>query len=208
MRRSLNRLFVVSSFPILALVVASCSGTHGRTATADTNDLGSVFDAHVKHEFVEHDLDATMRTMTPQPDLLHLPTLAGGRGVDQVRGFYGTYFVGKWPADTKVEQVSRTVGHDQVVDELLVSFTHDIRLDFMLPGIPPTGKHVEMPVVVVMKFAGGKIAYEHIYWDQASLLVQVGLLDPKLLPAIGMEQAKALRDPSFPLNPFLTLPKP
>ena len=208
MRRSLNRLFIISSVPILLLAAASCSGTHGRTATADTNDLGSVFDAHVKHEFVEHDVDATMRTMTPQPDLLHLPTLAGGRGVDQVRGFYGTYFVGKWPADTKVEQVSRTVGREQVVDELLVSFTHDIRLDFMLPGIPPTGKHVEMPVVVVMKFAGGKIAYEHIYWDQASLLVQVGLLDPKLLPAIGVEQAKALRDPSFPLNPFLKLPTP
>jgi len=172
------------------------------------NDLGSVFDAHVKHEFVEHDVDATMRTMTAQPDLLHLPTLAGGRGFDQVRSFYGTYFVGKWPADTKVEPVSRTVGQDQVVDELLVSFTHDIRLDFMLPGVPPTGKHVEMPVVVVMKFSGGKIAYEHIYWDQASLLVQVGLLDPKLLPSIGVEQAKALRDPSFPLNPFLKLPKP
>lgn len=208
MRRSLDRLLIVSIVPILLLAATSCSGTHGRTATADTNDLGSVFDAHVKHEFVEHDVDATMRTMTPNPDLLHLPTLAGGRGVDQVRGFYGTYFVGKWPADTKVEPVSRTVGREQVVDELLVSFTHDIRLDFMLPGIPPTGKHVEMPVVVVMKFSGGKIAYEHIYWDQASLLVQIGLLDAKLLPAIGVEQAKALRDPSFPLNPFLTLPKP
>ncbi|TAJ09804.1 MAG: nuclear transport factor 2 family protein [Nitrospirae bacterium] len=208
MRRSLYRLLIISSVPILLLSAVSCSGTHGRTATADTNDLGSVFDAHVKHEFVEHDVEATMRTMAPQPDLLHLPTLAGGRGVDQVRSFYGTYFVGKWPADTKVEQVSRTVGREQVVDELLVSFTHDIRLDFMLPGIPPTGKRVEMPVVVVMKFADGKIAYEHIYWDQASLLVQVGLLDPKLLPAIGVEQAKALRDPSFPLNPFLKLPTP
>jgi carboxymethylenebutenolidase len=208
MRRSFNRLLVVSLIPILALATAGCSSTQERTATTNTNDLGSVFDAHVKHEFVEHDVDATMRTMTTQPDLLHLPTLAGGRGFDQVRSFYGTYFVGKWPADTKVEPVSRTVGQDQVVDELLVSFTHDIRLDFMLPGVPPTGKHVEMPVVVVMKFSGGKIAYEHIYWDQASLLVQVGLLDPKLLPSIGVEQAKALRDPSFPLNPFLKLPKP
>lgn len=208
MRRSFNRLLAVGVIPILALAAAGCSSTQERTAMTTTNDLGSVFDAHVKHEFVEHDVDATMRTMAQQPDLLHLPTLAGGRGFDQVRSFYGTYFVGKWPADTKVEQVSRTVGQEQVVDELLVSFTHDIRLDFMLPGIPPTGKHVEMPVVVVMKFAGGKIAYEHIYWDQASLLVQVGLLDPNLLPSIGVEQAKALRDPSFPLNPFLSLPTP
>ena len=204
------RQSILTTFSLVLVFIATegCQGTYGRTTVADTNDLGSVFDAHVKHEFVEHDLDATMRTMTAQPDLLHLPTLAGGRGFDQVRSFYGTYFVGKWPADTKVEQVSRTVGQDQVVDELLVSFTHDIRLDFMLPGVPPTGKHVERPVVVVMKFSGGKIAYEHIYWDQASLLVQVGLLDPKLLPSVGVEQAKALRDPSFPLNPFLTLPKP
>ncbi len=208
MSQSFNRLLIVGVIPILALAAAGCGSMQGRTTMSDTHDLGSVFDAHVKHEFVEHDVDATMRTMAPKPDLLHLPTLAGGRGFDQVRSFYGTYFVGKWPADTKVEPVSRTVGRDQVVDELLVSFTHDVRLDFMLPGIPPTGKHVEMPVVVVMKFSGGKIAYEHIYWDQASLLVQVGLLDPKLLPSIGVEQAKALRDPSFPLNPFLKLPTP
>jgi carboxymethylenebutenolidase len=157
-------------------------------------DLGAVFDAHVKHEFVDHDVDATMRTMVTEPYLLHLPTLTGGVGATEVRQFYQRYFVGKWPADTKVVSVSRTVGRDQVVDELILSFTHDVPLEFMLPGVPPTRRQVELPVVVVMRFENGKIAHEHIYWDQASLLVQVGLLDPRRLPAVGSEQAKKLRE--------------
>jgi carboxymethylenebutenolidase len=170
-----------------------------RTDTQST-DLGSVFDAHVTHEFVDHDVDATMRTMVAEPYLLHVPTLTGGAGGTEVRQFYEQYFVGKWPSDTKVSQISRTVGTDQVVDELLLKFTHDVPLAFMLPGVPPTGQYVELAVVVVMKFESGKIAYEHIYWDQASLLVQIGLLDPKTLPVVGAEQARTLLNPSLPLN--------
>ena len=168
-----------------------------------TTDLGSVFDAHVRHEFVDHDVAATMRTMVPEPYLLHVPTLTGGINGAEIRQFYERYFVGKWPADTQVYQVSRTVGTDQVVDELLMRFTHNVPLAFMLPGVPPTGKAVELPVVVVMKFKDGKIVHEHIYWDQASLLVQVGLLDPKTMPAVGVEQARTLLDPSLPLNQMI-----
>lgn len=159
-------------------------------------DLGRVFDSHVQAEFVDRDVDATMKTMIAEPYLLHLPTLTGGVGATEVRRFYERFFVGKWPADTKVVQVSRTIGRDQVVDELIVSFTHDVPLEFSLPGVPPTGKRVELPHVVVMKFEAGKIAHEHIYWDQASLLVQVGLLDPNKVPAIGAAQAKALLERS------------
>jgi len=159
----------------------------------EDSSLGDVFDAHVRHEFVDHDVDATMRTMTAEPYLIHLPTLTGGDGAAEVRRFYEQFFVGKWPADTNVTRISRTIGTDQVVDELILSFTHDVRLDFMLPGIAPTGKRVELPTVVVMKFEQGKIAHEHIYWDQGSLLAQVGLLDPRSLPVIGIEQAVALR---------------
>ena len=155
--------------------------------------LGDVFDAHVRHEFVDKDVDATMQTMVPEPYLLHLPTLTGGDDRASVRRFYEQFFVGHWPVDTHVNQISRTVGTDQVVDELLISFTHDVPLEFMLPGVPPTGKRVDLPVVVVMKFKDGKIAHEHIYWDQGSLLAQAGLLDPKLVPVIGAEQAAALR---------------
>lgn len=154
--------------------------------------LEEVFDAHMKYEFVDHDVDATMRTMVRDPYLINVPTVTGGVGADGVRSFYERYFVGKMPQDTKVTQISRTVGQDQVVDEVILSFTHDIPLDYMLPGIPPTGKFVQLPHVVVVKFKDGKIAHEHIYWDQASLLVQVGLLDPRKLPAVGKEQAERL----------------
>lgn len=164
-------------------------------------DLGAVFDAHVKHEFVDHDVEATMRTMVAEPYVHNVPTLTGGFGYEGVRRFYQDYFVGKMPADTQVTPISRTVGENQVVDELILSFTHDVQLDFMLPGIPPTGKYVELPHVVVMRFEGDKIAHEHIYWDQASLLVQVGLLDPKAVPAVGAEQARRLRELSQQSRP-------
>ena len=62
----------------------------------------------------------------------------------------------------------------------------------MLPGVAPTGRKVLIPTVVVMGFESGKVAYEHIYWDQASVLVQVGLLDPAALPVAGAEQAERL----------------
>ncbi len=169
-------------------------------ADPSATDLGSVFDAHVKHEFVDRDVEATMRTMVEEPFLLHVPTLTGGAGRREVRQFYEQYFVGKWPADTTVSRMSRTVGEEQVVDELLLRFTHDVPLTFMLPGVPPTDKPVELPIVVVMKFENGKIAHEHIYWDQASLLVQVGLLDPRTLPVVGKEQARTLLDTSLSLN--------
>jgi carboxymethylenebutenolidase len=170
-------------------------------------DLGAIFDAHVKHEFVDHDVNATMQTMVQEPYLLHVPTLTGGTGSSDVRRFYERHFVGKWPTDTTVSQISRTEGENQVVDELILRFTHDVSLAFMLPGVPPTGKYVELPVVVVMKFENGKIAHEHIYWDQASLLVQVGLLDLKTLPVVGVDQARALLDRSLPLNTLITAKK-
>jgi len=156
-------------------------------------DLGAIFDKHVKCEFEEHDVDATMRTMIKEPYVHFAPVLTGGIGYNGVYNFYKNDFVGKMPADTNIVHVSRTVGKDQVVDELIVSFTHDIEIKSMLPGIPPTNKHVEIPHVVVMKFDGKKIAHEHIYWDQASLLAQIGLL-PKTLPVTGIEQSKRLQE--------------
>lgn len=167
-------------------------------------DLGALFDAHVTHEFVDHDVEATMRTMAVEPYVHIVPTLMGGVGNAGVRRFYKDQFVGKMPADTKVVPISRTVGEDQVVDELILCFTHDIVLDCMLPGVPPTGKYVELPHVVVMKFEGDKIVHEHIYWDQASLLVQVGLLDPNDVPVVGAEQARRLRELTEPPNPLST----
>jgi carboxymethylenebutenolidase len=155
-------------------------------------DLGEIFDKHVKHEFIDHDVEATMKTMVPEPIVHHVPVLTGGIGFDNVFNFYKNDFVGKMPDDTEITRISRTVGKDQVVDELILSFTHDVEIKSMLPGIPPTGKYVQLPHVVVMKFKGNKILHEHIYWDQASLLVQIGLIDSKDLPVTGIEQARKL----------------
>jgi carboxymethylenebutenolidase len=155
-------------------------------------NLGAVFDQHIKHEFEDHDVDATMETMTKEPYVHHVPVMTGGIGYDGVYNFYRNHFIGKMPNDIKIVRISRTVGKDQVVDELILSFTHDREIDFILPGVPPTGRYVEVACVVVMNFKDDKISHEHIYWDQASLLVQIGLLDPKLLPVTGQEQAKKL----------------
>ncbi len=158
------------------------------------SSLGAVFDKHIKCEFQDHDVDATMKTMIREPYVHHVPVLTGGVGYDAVYNFYKNHFVDKIPDDTKVERISRTVGKDQVVDELILKFTHDKEIDFALPGIPPTGKYVELPHVVVMKFKGNKIAYEHIYWDQASLLTQIGLLDANNLPIHGIEESRKLEE--------------
>jgi len=172
---------------------------HGRnskkkpTKKSIDQDLGAVFDKHVKHEFVDRDVEATMRTMVKEPYVHNVANLKGGRGYKGVYDYYKNHFVGKMPADTKVTRISRTVGKNQVVDELILSFTHDIEIKSMLPGIRPTGRFVELPHIVVMKFKGKKIAHEHIYWDQGSLLAQVGMLDPNDVPVIGIEQARELR---------------
>jgi len=162
------------------------------TAPGEFNDLGALFDGHIAAEFADFDVDATMETMVPEPYVHCVPLMTGGFGGEGVRRFYSKHFINQIPKDATVTPISRTIGKDQVVDELIVSFTHDTQWDYLLPGIPPTGKRVELPHVVVMKFENGKVAHEHVWWDQASLLVQVGLLDPGKLPVVGVEQARRL----------------
>ena len=139
-----------------------------------------------------------MQTMTTEPYVHHVPVMTGGTGYEGVYNFYKNHFIGKMPDDTKIVRISRTIGKVQVVDELILSFNHDREIDFILPGVPPTGKYVEIACVVVMNFRDGKIAHEHIYWNQASLLVQAGLLDRKMLPVTGQEQVKRLLELSQP----------
>jgi carboxymethylenebutenolidase len=176
--------------------------TDGSSMTKE--NLGAVFDAHVRAEFDHKDVAETMATMTAEPYVTHVPTLTGGTGRAQVENFYRDYFVGHWPDDVQVAPLSRTVGQNRVVDELIVSFTHDREIRPYLPGVAPTGRKVVLPHVVVMGFdEAGRVAYEHIYWDQASLLAQVGLLDPTTLPVSGAEQAKRLVDPTHPANAMI-----
>jgi carboxymethylenebutenolidase len=165
-----------------------------RKKDSSTVNLGKIFDKHIKFEFKDKDVGLTMKTMVKEPYVHHVPVLTGGVGYDGVYNFYKNEFVGMMPHDTKITRISRTVGRNQVVDELILSFTHDIEIKSMLPGLQPTGKYVELPHVVIMKFKGNKIAHEHIYWDQASLLAQIGLLDPIGVPIKGIEQAEKLKD--------------
>src|SRR5436189_114236 len=146
------------------------------------HDLAALWEAHCRYEFETRDVDATMATMVPAPYVNHVPT----------------------PTDTALAPVSRTIGTDQLVDEMLFSFTHTSEVDWMLPGIKPTGRKVEIPLVAIVRFADGKVAHEHIYWDQASVLVQVGLLDPKGLPVAGVETARKVADNSRPSNQLMT----
>ncbi len=166
-------------------------------------DFATVFDEHLRDEFELHDAAATMTTMSESPHLYHVPTMVGGNGRNEIFTFYRDHFVTKWPKDTTVTPISRTIGEDQLVDELVMHFTHDTAMDALLPGVAPTGKPVALPVVVVVKFQDGKVAHEHIYWDQASLLVQVGLLDRAKLPITGAEQAHNLIDGRYATNELL-----
>jgi carboxymethylenebutenolidase len=166
-------------------------------------DLARVLDEHLRDEFDLHDVEATMKTMVPDPYVNHVAVMTGGVGYAEVHRFYKHHFIPKWPKDTKAVRVSRTIGVDQVVDEVIMSFTHDMEMDFIIPGVPPTGKRVEFPVVVVAAFRDGKLAHEHIYWDQATILVQVGLLDPGGLPVTGVEQARKVLDKTLPSNTLM-----
>ena len=166
--------------------------------------LAEVLDDHLAAEFATRDLDATMATMTDDPYLNHVPVLTGGIGRDEVRRFYQQVFIGHWPADTTMQRISRTVGTDQVVDELVMSLTPDNAMDPLRPGVPPPGKRVRLAVCEVAGFQDGKVTHEHISWDHASVLVQVGLLDPAGLPVVGAEQADKLLAPrAVPANALL-----
>jgi carboxymethylenebutenolidase len=164
------------------------------------HDLAALWEAHCRHEFETRDVDATMATMVPQPYVNHIPTMTGGVGHHQLKRFYSHHFIGANPDDTRLTPVSRTIGSDSLVDEMLFSFTHTREIDWMLPGIPPRGRRVEVPLVAIVQFRGGKLVHEHIYWDQASVLVQVGLLDPAGLPVAGAATARKVLDKTLPSN--------
>jgi carboxymethylenebutenolidase len=174
---------------------------------ADRYRLGAeapVVDEHVSDEFRLKDAEATMHTMAAEPYLTLVPTLTGGTGYEEVRRFYKYHFIPGWPPDVEVTLISRTVGQGRVVDELIVGFTHDREMDAILPGIKPTGRWVELPHAVVVGLEDGKVAYEHVYWDQGSALYQLGLL-PEGLPLVGAEAAQRLRDPrSISTNQLMT----
>ncbi|BAJ82392.1 hypothetical protein ACMV_30450 [Acidiphilium multivorum AIU301] len=167
------------------------------------HDLEALWEAHCRYEFETRDVDATMATMVADPYVNHIPTMTGGVGHDHLKRFYKYHFIGANPPDTEMVPVSRTVGASSIVDEMIFRFTHTSEIDWMLPGIPPTGRRVEIPLVAIVRFEGDKLVHEHIYWDQASVLVQLGLLDPAGLPVAGAETARKVLDKTLPSNTLM-----
>ncbi len=163
-------------------------------------NLSALWDDHVKYEFATRDTEDTLKTMVADAYVNHVPVLTGGVGHDELRAFYSQRFIPQMPPDTAMTPVSRTIGKDRVVDEMVFEFTHTIKMDWMLPGIAPTGKHVKVPLVVIVHFRDGKLAHEHIYWDQASVLAQLGLIDAAKLPVAGAESAEKVLSPNLPAN--------
>lgn len=162
--------------------------------------LLDVFARHIQAE-LEGDIETTMNTLSPNPHLINVPNDMGGFGHEGVKAFYVNHLVGKFfPPDMTMERISLTVGTQQIVDELIITFTHTTEIDWMLPNIKPTGKPVEVAFAVIVGFEAGKITHEHIYWDQASVLVQIGMLNPANLPVTGAESARKIKKWSSPLH--------
>ena len=165
--------------------------------------LSERWDEHVKYEFATRNTDDTLETMVVDSYVNHVPVLTGGVGHDELREFYSKRFIPQMPPDTAMTPVSRTIGVDRVVDEMVFEFTHTIKMDWMLPGVEPTGKHVKVALVVIVHFRDGKLAHEHIYWDQASVLAQLGLIDGSKLPVAGVESAEKVLNPKLASNELM-----
>ena len=171
--------------------------------TAAQQSLSDLWDEHVRSEFATKDAVAAIDTMVRDAYVNHVPVLTGGVGRDQLKDFYSNHFIPHMPADVEVVPVSRTIGSDRLVDEMILRFTHSIEMDWMLPGVAPTGKRVECATVAIVTFRDGKLFSEHIYWDQASVLVQLGLLDPSMLPITGVATARKVADHTLPSNQLM-----
>jgi carboxymethylenebutenolidase len=137
--------------------------------------LEKLWAEHLAGEFVTKDVEETLATMVEDATVNHMPVNTGGRGKAELRKFYRDNFIPSWPDDLKMTPTNRIVGHEQLADELHLTFTHSKRMDWFLPGVPPTNKKVDIDIVVIVQFRGDKLSAERIYWDHAEVLRQVGL---------------------------------
>ena len=212
-----NPLATIHDYPHMDHAFARLGGEHYDAAAAELANLRTLeffvshlagagcataqqtlsqrWDDHVKYEFATRNTENTLETMVVDAYVNHVPVMTGGVGHEELREFYSTRFIPQMPPDTAMTPVSRTIGVDRIVDEMVFEFTHTIKMDWMLPGVEPTGKHVKVALVVIVHFRDGKLAHEHIYWDQASVLAQLGLIDAGKLPVAGVESAEKVLNP-------------
>jgi carboxymethylenebutenolidase len=161
-----------------------------------------LWEQHLASEFAHKDPDAALATMTDDPRVTIVPSMIGGKGRDELRTFYASHFLNQLPPDLEVVPVSRTHGATRIVDELVLRFTHSLQMDWVLPGIPATNRRIEFAMVVIVAMEGGRIAYENLYWDTATILRQAGLLTDDQLPVLGAESAQNMLTPA-PLNQLI-----
>lgn len=164
--------------------------------------LIDVWEAHMAAEFEKKDADAAIATMTEHPVLIHVPVNTGATGKAALRKFYKEIFIPNLPPDAELQLLSRSVGQNRVIDEIILRFTHTLRMDWFAPGIEATGRRLAVPHVCVIAFENGKISSEHIYWDQATALAQMGVLN-KNLPLMDESQCDRLLDPNAPANQLI-----
>ena len=198
--RTLTSSIALAAF---TAALAACTTTPDDGLSPRQRALRDTWEAHMKGEFADKSVAETMATMVEPAHVNHVPTMTGGTGFPAISAFYAAHFIPKMPPDTKVTPVSRTIGDTQIVDEMIFSFTHTVQMDWMLPGVAPTGKRVEIPLVAIIGFKDGKVQHEHIYWDQASVLVQLGMLDASSLPVAGADTARKVLDPGLPSNALI-----
>lgn len=139
--------------------------------------MAELWAAHIRYEFVTKDVEATLATMVEDASVDHVPVHSGGSGKAELRAFYRDVFIGSWPDDLEMTTTNRVFGDDQLVEEDHLRFTHSNRMEWFLPGVPPSNRVVEVDFVVVIQFREGLLACERIYWDQGTVLRQVGLID-------------------------------
>ena len=140
-----------------------------RIAGMKPAELARLWEEHTRHEFETQNLESTLATMVEDGYVNHVPVMTGGAGKNALREFYGRHFIPCMPPDTTLTPISRTIGENQLVDEMIFSFTHTQEMPWMLPGIAPTNRRVEVPLVAIVGFREGKVAFERVYWDQASV---------------------------------------
>src|SRR5215468_9639412 len=165
--------------------------------------IEKLWEEHLASEFKSKSAKAAINTMIDRPSVNHVPVMTGGVGRKQLTHFYDRYFIPQMPPDTKIVPVSRTIGQDRLIDEFVIKFTHSLQMDWLLPGVPATNKPVEVATVTVVQFQDGKMASERIYFDQASILVQLGLLDSGKLPVAGVASARKVLDNELPSNELM-----
>ena len=165
--------------------------------------MEKLWEEHLASEFKYKSAEAALNTMVDRPSVNHVPVMTGGLGRKQLTHYYDRYFIPQMPPGTQITPVSRTIGRDRLVDEFVIKFTHSLQMDWLLPGVPPTNKPIEVAIVTVIQFQDGKMASERIYYDQASILVQLGLLDARKLPVAGVEIARKVLDDELPSNELM-----